>query len=207
MSAALLKVIGAPDRCLRRFRRAAVPLSLLAVLLLSLASSISCHTAKQAAAERSAPAASDTSSVQSTALRIKGTTEAVYSRTILVPSLADARAFNLTVTKLIPGGTKVKKGDLLAEFDRQAQMQTYIDKEAEYRKLASELAEARAKEDAARAKDETELQEAENNLKSAELEMQRLELMSRIDAERSWFQKSSSEQLEMLTAECPAGAE
>lgn len=144
----------------------------------------SCSDAKTSAASKIGPVAVSDTSSRST-IRIKGTTEAVFSRGILVPSLASGRAFQLTVTKLIAGGTRVKKGDLLAEFDWQAQMQTMIDQEAEYRRLKSQLDEARAKEDTARATDEAELHTAENNLKTAQLEMERLELMSRIDAEKA----------------------
>ena len=54
--------------------------------------------------------------------------------------------------------SRVKRGDLLVEFDRQAQIRNSLDKQAEYYdKLVSHVAEEQAKEDAARAKNETEL--------------------------------------------------
>ena len=118
-------------------------------------------------------------------IRIKGTTEAAQSRTIVVPSLAGQSVPVLTVTRLIVSGTRVKRGDLLAEFDRQAQVQDSIDKESEYRKLVDQVKEAQANEDAARAKDEADLEAANNALKKAQLEMQKVELMSRIDAEKA----------------------
>src|SRR4029079_19667968 len=82
-------------------------------------------------------------------------------------------------------GTHVRKGDLLVDFDRQAQMRTFIDKRDEYQKLASQAIEEQAKDDAARAKDETEIQKAESDLSKAQLEMQKSELLSRIDAEKA----------------------
>ncbi len=118
-------------------------------------------------------------------LRLKGTTEAVESRAILAPLLAGQQVSTLTIIHMAPGGTKVKKGDLLVEFDRQAQMRDFIDKQAEYAKLVDQVAEEQAKESAARAKDETELKTAEDNLRKAELEMQRSEIVSRIDAEKN----------------------
>ena len=118
-------------------------------------------------------------------IRIKGTTEAVESRTILVPSLAGQTVPVLTVTKMVAFGTHVKRGDLLVEFDRQAQVQDSIDKEVEYHKLLDQVGEAEANERAARAKDEADLEAANNALKKAQLEMQKLELMSRIDAEKA----------------------
>lgn len=117
--------------------------------------------------------------------RLKGTTEAVEARAILAPLLAGQQIGTLTIIHLTPAGTKVKQGDLLVEFDRQAQMRDIIDKQAEYQKLVDQVAGEQAKEAAARAKDETELKAAEDNLRKAELEIQKAEIVSRIDAEKN----------------------
>jgi HlyD family secretion protein len=118
-------------------------------------------------------------------LRLKGTTEAVQSRAILAPLLAGQQVPTLTIVQLTPAGTRVKQGDPLAEFDRQAQMKDFVDKQAEYAKLVDQVAEEQAKENAARAKDETELKQAEDNLRKTELEIQKTEIVSRIDAEKN----------------------
>jgi len=118
-------------------------------------------------------------------LRLKGTTEAVQSRALLAPLLEGQSVGSLTIIHLTPAGTKVKQGDLLVEFDRQAQMRDFFDKQAEYRKLVDQVAEEQAKENAAKAKDETELKQAEDNLRKAELEVQKEELVSKIDAEKN----------------------
>ncbi len=118
-------------------------------------------------------------------LRLKGTTEAVQSRAILAPLLAGQSVPTLTIIHLTPAGTRVKKGDLLVEFDRQAQMRDFVDKQAEYAKLVDQVAEEQAKENSARAKDETELKTAEDNLRKTELEIQKAEIVSRIDAEKN----------------------
>jgi HlyD family secretion protein len=118
-------------------------------------------------------------------LRLKGTTEAVESRTILAPVLAGQQMSSLTLTRLAAGGSHVKRGDLLAEFDRQAQVRDFLDHQAEYNKFAEQVAEEQAKEMAAKAKDETELKQAEDNLRKAELEIQKQEIVSRIDAEKN----------------------
>jgi len=118
-------------------------------------------------------------------LRLKGTTEAVQSRAILAPLLAGQQVGILTITRLAPGGSRVKRGDLLAEFDRQAQARDFLDKQADYAKLADQVLEEQAKENAARAKDETELKQAEDNLGKTELEMQKVEILSKIDAEKA----------------------
>jgi HlyD family secretion protein len=118
-------------------------------------------------------------------LRLKGTTEAVETRAMLAPVLAGEQVRTLTITNLARGGSRVKRGDLLAEFDRQAQMRDFIDKQADHAKLADQVLEEQAKENAARAKDETEIKQAEDSLSKAQLEMQKVELLSRIDAEKA----------------------
>lgn len=119
------------------------------------------------------------------ALRLKGTTEAVETRAVLAPLLAGQQVGSLTITRLTQAGTRVKRGDLLVEFDRQAQLRDFIDKQADYGKLVDQVIEEQAKEDAARAKDETEMKQAEDSLSKAELEMQKVEIDSRIDAEKA----------------------
>lgn len=118
-------------------------------------------------------------------LRLNGATEAVQARAILAPLLAGQQVGTLTITRLAEGGQHVGRGDLLVEFDRQTQIRDYIDKQAEHGKLVEQVLEERAKEDATRAKDETEIKQAEDALSKAELEMQKIEIVSRIDAEKS----------------------
>jgi HlyD family secretion protein len=118
-------------------------------------------------------------------LRLRGTTEAVQARALLAPLLEGQNVGTLTVVHLTPAGSRVKQGDLLAEFDRQAQMRDFFDKQAEYRKLVDQVSEEQAKENAAKAKDETELKAAEDNLRKSELEITKAEVVSRIDAEKN----------------------
>jgi multidrug efflux pump subunit AcrA (membrane-fusion protein) len=142
----------------------------------------------QKRAAPSTPNGSSTSTAHadlSRVLRLKGTTEAVETRAMLAPVLAGEQVRTLTITNLARGGTRVKRGDLLAEFDRQAQMRDFIDKQADHAKLADQVLEEQAKENAARAKDETEIKQAEDSLSKAQLEMQKIEILSRIDAEKA----------------------
>jgi len=126
-----------------------------------------------------------TSASGPSALRLTGTTEAVHMRAILAPMLSSETSTALTITRLVTNGTRVHQGDLLAEFDRQAQMHTFMDKQAEYANFANKAAEAQAKEVADRATDETEIEKAESDLSKAQLEMQKVELLSKIDAEKA----------------------
>lgn len=118
-------------------------------------------------------------------LRLTGKTEAVQSRAILAPVLSGQQVGTLTIVKLIPSGTRVKQGDILAEFDRAAQIRDFIDKKAQADDQNGKVLEAIAAEQAAKAKDETDIEEAQTALTKAELEIQKVELMSRIDAEKA----------------------
>jgi len=117
-------------------------------------------------------------------LRLKGTTQAIRSRAILAPMLSGQQVGTLTITRLLAAGSRVRRGDLLVEFDRQAQVRNFLDKQEEYNKLASQVSQQQAQEGANRAKDETELHQAESNLKSAELDIKKVELRTPIDAEK-----------------------
>jgi len=112
-------------------------------------------------------------------------TAAVEARSIQAPLLAGQQVGSLTITKLIASGSRVKQGDLLVEFDRQAQLRDSIDKQAQSDNENEKVIEEQAKEAAARAKDETEIKQAENSLAKAKLEMEKAELLSRIDAEKA----------------------
>jgi HlyD family secretion protein len=118
-----------------------------------------------------------------TRLRLTGTTQAAHTRSIQAPVLAGDKEGTLTITSLRAAGSSVKQGDLLVEFDRQAQLRDYLDKQAQNNKLTDDVLQEEAKETAARAKDETEIRAAEGDLAKAELEMQKVEILSRIDAE------------------------
>jgi hypothetical protein len=61
-------------------------------------------------------------------LRLKGTTAAMEARAIEVPLLAGQQIGTPTITHLIPSGTRVKRGEVFAEFDRQEQERDIIDK-------------------------------------------------------------------------------
>src|SRR2546421_5234054 len=65
-------------------------------------------------------------------LRVQGTVEAVSYQPIAAPRLSGPGSGTLIITKLTTSGTNVKKGDLLVEFDRQAQIKNALDRQAGY---------------------------------------------------------------------------
>jgi multidrug efflux pump subunit AcrA (membrane-fusion protein) len=158
---------------------------IVATVFAALATSLWLARAKKPATSGSLATSSHTPADIPGVLRLKGTTQAARTRSIQAPLLAGDKEGTLTITSLQPAGATVKQGALLVEFDRQAQLRDFLDKQAQDNKLADDVLQEEAKEDAARAKDETEIKVAEGALGTADLEMQKVELLSRIDAEKA----------------------
>lgn len=118
-------------------------------------------------------------------VRVHGIVEAVESHTIAAPRLSGQGLNTLIITRLVKNGSTVHQGDVLVEFDRQAQLKNVLDKEAEYKGLVAQIGKMQADQAATRAADETELKKAEDALKTAELEVKKNEIVSRIDAEKN----------------------
>ena len=118
-------------------------------------------------------------------LRLNGTTQAARSFVAMTPILEGAQISALVITKLIPSGAHVKKDDVLVEFDPQAQMKDFLDKQNMFVSLSGQMAQKKAEEEIAKAKDDSALQQAEDDLSRARLEVQKNEIVSRIDAEKN----------------------
>src|SRR6266481_3210843 len=118
-------------------------------------------------------------------LRLNGSTQASRSFIVLAPRLEGAQVGSMVITKLAPAGTHVNKGDILVEFDPQAQTKDYLDKKSTYENLVGQVAQKEAEENIARAKDDTAMKQAEDEFKRAQLELQKNEIVSRIDAEKN----------------------
>lgn len=118
-------------------------------------------------------------------LRLGGTTRASRSFIVTAPQLEGAQLNTLLITRLVASGAQIKPGEILVQFDPQAQLKDYIDKQKTYTELVGQVAQKQTDADIARSKDDTELAAAENALKKAQLEVQRNEIVSRIDAEKN----------------------
>ncbi len=119
------------------------------------------------------------------ALRLHGSIEPVRSHPVVVPRLAGSGTGTLVIVHLVKPGTRVKRGDLLIEFDRQAQIKTAHDRQAEYRDFVEQINRKRGEQLTARAHGEAELEMAENAVKSAELDILKSEVVPPITAEQN----------------------
>jgi RND family efflux transporter MFP subunit len=118
-------------------------------------------------------------------VRVHGITEAIQARPIAAPRLQVQGLNSLVITHLVPSGTRTKKGELLVEFDRQAQIKAALDQQATYRDLLEQINKKKADQAAALAKDKGDLKQAEDAEASAALEVQRNEILSKIQAEEN----------------------
>jgi HlyD family secretion protein len=119
------------------------------------------------------------------ALRLSGTVEAVEATTVSAPRLSGPNSSSLVITRLVKGGTTVRPGDLLVEFDRQAQLTNSLDRRAELNDLEQQIRRREAEENAARARDDSELKQADSAVVRAELEMAKNEMIPKIQAEKN----------------------
>ena len=118
-------------------------------------------------------------------LRLSGTVEAVESMTVAAPRMAGPSSSSLVITRLVKGGTVVRPGDLLVEFDRQVQLSNALDRRAELNDLEHQIRKRQAEENAAHARDTSEISQAESAVGRADLEMAKNEMIPKIQAEKN----------------------
>jgi multidrug efflux pump subunit AcrA (membrane-fusion protein) len=141
----------------------------------------------------SSPSSSVTRGTFVKTLRLNGLVEAVQFSAIRAPQIAGANGQQMIITALIPKGTRVKKGDLVIEFDRQNQLRTAQDKRAEWLDFEEQIRKKRAEHLAQQAKDETELKAAENAVSLSKLDVLKNEVLPRIEAEKNKLTLESSQ--------------
>jgi multidrug efflux pump subunit AcrA (membrane-fusion protein) len=169
-----------------RSKPRAVFLLALSLLVLLLMPFLSLHLRRaQASASREGSVYRVEKKKFSQTLRLNGTTMAARSFAVLAPRLEGAQVGSMVITKLAAAGSPVKQGDVLVEFDAQAQTKDFLDKKATYDSFVGQVAQKQADEDIARSKDDTALQQAEDELKRSGLELKKNEIVSRIDAEKN----------------------
>jgi multidrug resistance efflux pump len=92
---------------------------------------------------------------------------------------------SLVIVHLVSGGARVKRGDLLIEFDRAAQAKVAHDRQAEYLDFVAQIQKKRAEQATERAHDDIELADARAAVRIAELDVQSNEMASAITAEKN----------------------
>ena len=116
-------------------------------------------------------------------VRLHGTVGALRSYTVFAPRLAGQMMPTMVITGIVRNGTRVRKGDFLVEFDRQNQLKSVLDRQADFDNLLQQIKKRQADQAATRTADETELMAAEVDLQSARVEMRKNEVIPGNQAE------------------------
>jgi len=87
----------------------------------------------------------------------------------------------MTLTKLIPNGSTVKEGDLIAVFDSTQQIDLARDAQAKFDDLGHQVAQKRAQNRADAEKRTADLRQAEADLAKAAIELQKGPVIAEID--------------------------
>lgn len=115
-------------------------------------------------------------------LRLHGLVEAVEFFNLITPTGSQGQ---LTIVRLAPKGTLLRKGDVVVEFDRQVPLREALDKQAEWRQLDEDIRKKQAEMRLQAAIDETALKTAENDLALARLETTKNDVLPRIEAAKN----------------------
>ena len=113
-------------------------------------------------------------------VRLTGTIQAVHFFTVQVPQMR-GQGGQVTLTRIIANGVRVKTGDVLAEFDRTTELDNARDAKAKFDDLSHQVEQRQAQNRADAAKRASDLQAAEADLAKAELELRKGPLLAEID--------------------------
>jgi HlyD family secretion protein len=151
-----------------------------AVCVLAVCSCLSSCSSPQASSKESVtpePGPAKPPSVRE--VRLTGTLDAVRSYKVSVPQMI-GNVNQLTLVRLIPNGSHVEQGDLIAEFDPLQQIDNARDARAKYEDLGHQVEQKRAQNRADSEKRRTDLITAEADLGKALLEVQKGPILAEI---------------------------
>jgi len=125
-------------------------------------------------------------------LEIKGEVEAVRSVIVTAPY----NAGDLQILDLVPNAAKVKKGDVLVQFDATTVKQKLAQDQSAVKSAEAEMQQARA---AARLKEEqdlTDLMTAKYDVEKARMDASKQEILSAIEGQQAMLKVADAEQKE-----------
>jgi multidrug efflux pump subunit AcrA (membrane-fusion protein) len=147
-------------------------------------------TAPTRASAATEPKHSETVTPSARNIRATGTIEAARSFTVQVPRVEGGQTQGggggggnprLTLVRLVPNGATVKEGDLLAEFDRTAQLDAAREAQAKYDDLSHQVRQKAAENRSEAEKRALEMKEAEATLGKAQIQLRKGPVLSDID--------------------------
>jgi len=112
-------------------------------------------------------------------IRLTGTVEAIHSSKVIVPQTL-GQGGQLTLTRLIPNGTHVEKGDLIAEFDPTQQIDNALAAKGKYEDLSHQVEQKSAQNHADQERRISDLTQAQGDLAKAKIELQKAPILAEI---------------------------
>ncbi len=132
-------------------------------------------------------------------IRLTGTVEAVHTSQVIVPQTL-GQGGQLTLTHLIPNGSRVQPGDLIAEFDPTQQIDNGLAAKAKYEDLGHQVEEKAAQNRADQEKRQGDLTQAQADLGKAQLDLQKAPILAEIAKLQNDIKAESAKQhVESLT--------
>lgn len=113
-------------------------------------------------------------------IRVTGLVQAVHASKVLVPQIW-GQGGPMTLTKLIPNGSHVKEGDLIAIFDNTQQYDLARDAKAKFEDFGHQVEQKVAQNRADAEKRTQDLRQAEADLAKAEIELKKGPVIAELD--------------------------
>ncbi|MBZ5724863.1 MAG: HlyD family efflux transporter periplasmic adaptor subunit [Acidobacteriia bacterium] len=152
---------------------AAVPLLLL----------VSCSRSTPSTTHAASPPPARETAPPKREVRVTGTVQAVHSFKVTVPQI-QGQGGAMTLTKLIPNGSRVKEGDLIATFDNTQQVDNARDAQAKFDDLGHQVDQKRAQNRADAEKRTADLKQAEADRDKALIELKKGPVLSEIERQQ-----------------------
>ena len=117
-------------------------------------------------------------------VRATGTIQAVHAVTVQVPQI-QGQGGSITLARLVQNGVTVREGDLLAEFDRTAELKLLLDVQSKFDDLTHQVEQKVAEHRSNAEKRASDLQQAQSDLKKAQIEIKKGPILSKIEQEKN----------------------
>ena len=151
-------------------------------------SNVSVNTS--ATASTPAPTTSN-STARARTIRWTGLLEAVRSTRVTVPQVT-GQTFRMTLTRIVPNGSTVAKGDLIAEFDPLEQLDQARQSAAKYDDLSHQARQRQADNAANVEKRRLEREQAEADLAKARLDVSKAPVLGTIEAQQNTIRETKA---------------
>jgi len=126
---------------------------------------------------------------------IRGEVGAVKSVLLAAPSnIAPSTGGDIQLIKLARNGTRVKKGDVVVQFDVSTLQRTLDQKRSELKQAEAEIEQTHAQARLVAEQDRTDLTKASYDVERAKLEASKQEIVSRIEGEKAKINLADAEQ-------------